>query len=128
MNTPQMPPRRALAQLLVGNQVLQAIYVATKLGIADLLRDGPKRNEELAQATGVHPGSLYRLLRTLASFGIFAEDEQCHFELTPLASLLQSGTPGSMRPFALWSGGVSYQVFGGLEHSVRTGTPAFEHI
>jgi len=114
--------------MLVGNQVQQAIYVAANLGLADLLKDGPKRSEELAQTTGAHPGSLYRLLRTLASFGIFAEDEQGSFELTPLASLLQTGTPGSMRAFALRSGGVSYQVFGALEYSVLSGKPAFEHI
>jgi hypothetical protein len=128
MNAPQMPPRRILAQMLVGNQIQQAIFVATKLGIADLLKDGPKRSEELAQSTGAHAGPLYRLLRSLASFGIFTEDEQCRFELTPLASLLQAGTPNSMRTFALWSGSVSYQAFGGLEYSVLTGKPAFEHI
>ncbi len=128
MNVSQMAPRRALAQFLVGNQIQQAIYVATKLGIADLLKDGPKRSEELAEATGAHPSSLYRLLRALASFGIFNEIEHCQFKLTPIAALLQSEMPGSMRPFALWSGGVSYQVFGGLEYSVRTGAPAFERI
>jgi hypothetical protein len=114
--------------MLVGNQVQQAIHVAAKLGIADLLKDGSKHSQELARATGAHQGSLYRLLRALASFGVFAEDEQGRFELTPLASLLQTGTPGSMRAFALWSGGVSYQVFGALEYSVLSGKPAFEHI
>lgn len=114
--------------MLVGNQVQQAIYVAAKLGIADLLKDGPKRSEALAQATNAHPGALYRLLRALASFGIFVETEEGAFDLTPLAALLQRGVPDSMRPFALWSGGVSYQAFGGLEASVHTGQPAFEQI
>jgi O-methyltransferase domain/Dimerisation domain len=128
MNAPPMPARRLLAQMLVGNQIQQAIHVAAELGIADLLKDGSKRSQELAQATGAHQGSLYRLLRALASFGVFAEDEEGRFELTPVASLLQTGTPGSMRAFALWSGGVSYQVFGDLEYSVLSGKPAFEHI
>ena len=123
-----LPPRRVLAQMLVGNQVQQAIYVAARLGIADLLKEGPKRSDELAAATGSHPGSLYRLLRALASFGIFAEDDGSRFELTPLAALLQKDAPESMRALALWSGGVSYQAFGGLEQSVRTGEPAFEEI
>src|SRR2546426_75800 len=88
MDRPQISPRRVLSQMTQGNQVQQAIYVAAKLGIADLLKDGPKQSEELAQASGAHPRALYRLLRTLASFGVFAEDEQGRFELTPVASLL----------------------------------------
>lgn len=125
---PSPAPRRVLAQMLVGNQVQQAIYVAASLGIADLLKGGPRGSGELAAATGSHPGSLYRLLRVLASFGIFAEDDQGRFDLTPLAVLLQRDAPESMRALALWSGGVSYRAFGGLEHSVRTGEPAFEEI
>lgn len=123
-----LPPRRVLAQMLVGNQVQQAIYVAARLGIADLLKEGPQGSDELAAATGSHPGSLCRLLRALASFGIFAEDAQGRFEITPLAALLQENGTESMRALALWSGGVSYQAFGGLEHSVRTGEPVFEEI
>src|SRR5881397_3746210 len=113
MKTVELPPRRILAQMLVGNQIQQAVYVAAKLGIADFLKDGPKPIAELAAAAGAHPGSLYRLLRALAAFGIFVEDDQHHFALTPVASLLETGT--ASRAFALWSGGVSYQVFGSLE-------------
>jgi hypothetical protein len=121
-------PARALTQMLLGNQLQQAIYVAAKLGVADQLHDGPRGCEELATATGAHPASLYRLLRALAGFGIFEEDPEGRFSLTPSASLLQSETPQSVRSFALWSGGVSYQAFGGLEESVRTGRPAFERL
>ncbi|HEU4322733.1 MAG TPA: methyltransferase [Roseiflexaceae bacterium] len=129
MSTPTAPPpRKVLEQIVVGNQVQQAVYVAARLGIADLLGDGPLSAEDLARASGAHPPSLYRLLRTLAGFGIFAEDDQGRFALTPVAELLRSDAPGSMLPFALWSGGVSYQGFGSLEYSVRTGKPAFEHI
>jgi hypothetical protein len=123
-----LPPRRVLAQMLVGNQVQQAIYVAAQLGIADLLKQGPRKSRELAAATDSHPGSLYRLLRVLASLGIFAEDDQGCFALTPLAALLQQDAPESLRALALWSGGVSYRAFGELEHSVRTGEPGFEEI
>jgi O-methyltransferase domain/Dimerisation domain len=129
VNAPQVKPLAPmLLQMLLGNRVQQTIYVAAKLGIADLLKDGPKEIADLAQATGAHPGALYRLLRTLAGYGIFAESESDRFTLTPLASLLQTGIPGSLHAVALWFGSVAYQVFSGLEYSVRTGEPAFDHI
>lgn len=123
---PNINPRRALAQILVGNQIQQAVYVAAKLGIADLLKDGPKSISELAAAAGADTKSLYRLLRVLAAFGLFVEDDQRCFASTPVAALLEKGT--ASRAFALWSGGVSYQVFGSLEHSVRTGEPSFDRL
>ena len=117
----------ALAQMLLGNQIQQAIHVAARLEIADRLQDGPCTAAELARAASAHPPALLRLLRALASVGIFAEDDEGRFSLTPLAEPLAGG-PRSVRPFALWSGGVSYRAFGALEHSVRTGEPAFEHL
>jgi hypothetical protein len=110
---PAIHPRRTLAQIMVGNQIQQAVYVAAKLGVADTLKDGPKRIEEISWAVGAHPNSLYRLLRLLASLGIFAEDEQGRFSMTPLASLLQKGTASCS--FAMWSGELSYRVFCALE-------------
>ena len=82
--SPVPPP--ALLEMMAGYWLSQAIYVAAKLGIGDLLKDGPKRDEGLVQATRAHPGSLYRLMRVLASFGIFAEDEQCRFASATVAS------------------------------------------
>src|SRR5579883_2117726 len=76
-----------LAHLLSGYWYTQTIYVAAKLGLAELVKDGPKSAEELAQATATNSRALYRLLRTLASIGIFAE-EQGYFVLTPLAECL----------------------------------------
>lgn len=122
-----VPPSLALARMLQGNQLQQAIYVAAKLGIADLLSNGPKDSADLAAATDANPEALYRLLRALAGFGVFTEDADRRFALNPMGALLQSG-PQFLRSFALWSGGVSYQAFGGLEQSVRTGDPAFETL
>ena len=127
-SAPATSAAQVLARLLVGNQIQQAIYVAAKLGIADQLQDGPRDSAELAEIVGAHPDALRRLLRALASYGVVAADDERRFSLTPLGELLRSGTPRSVRPFALWSGGVSYQAFGALEHSVRTGGPAFEHL
>jgi hypothetical protein len=128
MDAKPMSPGRALSQMLLGNRVQQAVYVAAKLGVADLLADGPLPVEELARGAGAHPDGLRRLLRALASFGVFAEDDDGRFRSTPIADLLRSGTRESKRAFALWSGGVSYQLFGSLEYSVVTGKPAFDHL
>src|SRR4051812_30326793 len=94
------PPEMAFLQMLTGYWLSQAIYVAARLGIADLLKDRPQTSVELASATGTDGPTLYRLLRALASYGVFAEDELKRFRLTPLAAPLQTG-PGSMRALTL---------------------------
>jgi len=90
------PPGHALLQLTFGYWISQAIYVVAKLGVADLLRDGPRSGEELARATGAHAPSLSRVMRALASIGVFAEVEGGGFRLTPLAEGLRTG-PDSLR-------------------------------
>jgi hypothetical protein len=90
MSEPQDPNNQSSQELLLGMalgyMLTRAVHVAAEMGIADLLSDGPKRVEELAQATGARPQSLYRLLRALAGNGIFAEDSSGQFELTPVAA------------------------------------------
>jgi len=83
-------PHRKLDQMITGYWASQAIYAAASLGIADLLTTGPQTAEQLATATETNAGALYRLLRALASVGIFAENEQNEFALTPLAEYLRS--------------------------------------
>src|SRR3982074_1672413 len=90
----QPSARSALMRLLVGNQVQQAIHVAAKLQIAELLAAGAKTGAELAQAIGVDESALRRPLRALASFGVFAENEDGAFELTAAAALLRRDVPG----------------------------------
>jgi O-methyltransferase domain/Dimerisation domain len=124
----EMPPPQALLQLTSGYWISQSIYVAAKLGIADLLRDGPQTCEELASATGTDGPSLYRVMRALASVGVFAERDGGRLALTPTAELLRSGEPGSMRALAIMLGEESYRAWGELMHSVKTGEPAFDHV
>src|SRR6187401_1935749 len=95
------PPAVALLQMMTGYWVSQALYVAAKLGVADLLADGPRPAEELALATHTHAPSLRRVLRALASVGVFTEAAPGVFALTPLAALLRTGIPGSMRALAI---------------------------
>ena len=125
--TNDVPPQMALMQMMTGYWVSQSIYVAAKLGIADLLKDGSKTSDELAATTGTHAPSLYRLLRALASVGLFIEDEKGRFTLTPLAAALQTAA-GSARAMVLHLGErPSWQAWGDLLHSVRTGATAFPH-
>ena len=105
------PPARALLRLIAGNWISRAIYVMAKLGIADLLRDGPQGRDVLAQATGTDAHALYRVLRTLASVGVLVEDEAARFGLTPLGTCLQTGVPGSLRAWALQNGEENYRVW-----------------
>jgi len=123
-----MPPQLAVLQMASGYWVSQSIYVAAKLGIADLLKDSPKSCDELATATGTHAPSLYRLLRALASLGVFAETQLNHFSLTPLAACLQSDVPDSIRAYVILRGEEQYRAWGDLLHGVQTGGSSFEHI
>jgi hypothetical protein len=119
----------ALRQLSTGFWVSKAVAVAAELGIADLLKDGPKNVDDLAQAVGAHRGALYRLLRGIASVGVFAEEELGHFALTPLATLLLTHSHQSWRPAAIMSGEPwTWLPWGDLLYSVKTGNPAFDHL
>ncbi|MDA2927358.1 hypothetical protein MYX78_09020 [Acidobacteria bacterium AH-259-G07] len=92
-----------------------------------LLKDGPKCIEELADATGAHARPLYRVMRFLASLGIFAEKKPRHFTLSPLAERLQTGTNGSLRGLAIVEGSeYLVRAWSNLLHSVQSGEVAFE--
>jgi hypothetical protein len=128
MTAPAAPPAPlVLARLLTGYWLSQCLHVAARLGLADLLTGGPRGPADLAGATGTHAPSLYRLLRGLASAGVFAEDEHGRFGLTPLAECLRDA-PGSQRALALINGAEHYRAWGELLHSVRTGEPAFDRV
>jgi hypothetical protein len=129
MTTNDIPPQLALQQLIQGFQVTQGIYVAAKLGIADLLKDGPRSSEDLAQATATHAPSLYRVLRLLSAVGILTEGDAHSFALTPLGSSLQTGIAGSLRHTVLAFGDTAmWRVWGALLHSVETGEPSYEYV
>src|SRR5262245_52023253 len=114
-----------LTQIITGYWPSQAVYAAAKLGLADLLKDGPRSVDDLAAATQTKPDFLFRLLRALASIGIFAEDEPRTFGLTPMAELLRSDVPGSQRSLSLMMGEEHYLVWGGLVDALKTGDNAF---
>lgn len=130
--TPPAPAQEPLPVQMYGmlnaHFLVQALHVAAMLRIADLLADGPRAVEELARASSSHAPSLYRLLRLLASAGVFAEAEPGRFELTPLAATLRTDTSDSVRDWALFIAAPPiWAAWGNLLHSIRTGESAFEH-
>jgi len=125
----QPSPAVVLRDLVSGMRVTQLIYVAAKLGIADLLKDGSKSIDDLASKVGAHPQTLYRVLRALASIGIFAEVRNRQFELTALAEPLQDRVPGSMRARAINFGGEGFwKPWGDLLNCVKTGDTPFNRV
>lgn len=128
MSADDRSPRDSLRRMTNGFQVSQAIHVAATLGIADLLRDGPRSVDDLAAATGTTAEALRRLLRALASTGIFAEVSG-RFEQTGLSDYLRSDVTGSLRAWAMRVGRPDHwRTWGELERSLRSGTSAFREL
>jgi hypothetical protein len=123
----QAPPPIAMLQLISGFWIARGIYITAKLGLADFVKDGPKTADDLAAATQTHAPSLFRVLRALASVGIFTQDDHDRFGDTPLLQTLRSDVPGSLRAFAMSElGEEHYPAWGELLHSVQTGGIAFD--
>jgi hypothetical protein len=115
--------------MISGAWISQAIFVAAKLRIADLVQDEPRSAADLAEAANVHPRALYRVLRALASVDIFTEQDDGRFGLTPMAGFLRSEEPRSLRPFAIMMGSEwVWQSWGEIMHSVAGETPAFDKL
>jgi hypothetical protein len=125
---PAATPQQQLSQIIMAYWHSQAVYVAAELGIADLLKDGPRGIADLAAATHTHADSLFRLLRALASIGVFAETVPRTFAMTPLAEGLRSDAPQSQRALARMMGAEQYQAWGDLLYSVQTGHKAFDRM
>ena len=121
-------PSEDLFRMGFGFAIAQALYVAAELGVADLLRDGTRSVEDLALVTQTDAEALYRLLRFLASEGVFREESPRYFRQTDLSSALRADAPGSPRDFILMLSQEPYTAWGQLLHSVRTGRTAFEHV
>jgi len=125
----EIPLEEQMMQFIMGSFVSQAVYVAAKLGIADLLADGEKSTANLAAATQTDERSFYRLLRSLATLGVFTETSDRTFANTPLSETMLADSPTSLRPMLLMVGDPEHgRVINDLEYSVRTGKPAWEHI
>jgi len=134
----EVSPEAAAAQLLnqaaTGYMVSAALQVALKLEIADRLAAGPRAVSDLAREAGVGQDGLYRVLRALASVGIFAEQAETSgdgsrvFALNLPARMMCKG-PGSMYDMGLFiTSPTHFRVYAELLHSVQTGRPAVEKV
>ena len=106
-DTPQQDltaAQQLLSQLLFGKQLTYCLSGVARLGVADHMGGEPQPVEEIAAAVGAHAPSLYRVMRLLASFGVFREEQGRKFALTPAGELLRSDAPGTIRYFAMMFG------------------------
>jgi hypothetical protein len=118
-----------LLRLVNGDRLARSIQVAAVLGLADLLEDGPRTSDDLAAATGTDPDTLYRLLRALASAGVFHEGDGQSFALTDFGDPLRTGAPDSIADWTVFVGETSHrEAWGALIDSVRTGENAFRLV
>jgi len=121
-NLPAASPQQ-LREMITGCWGTQVINVAAQLRIADLIGDGSKNADEIAEITGSNPGALFRLLRAMAGLGLCTHDGGRGFALTPTGQLLRGDVPGSMRGMALHWGTQLWGAYGHLADAVRTGEP-----
>jgi SAM-dependent methyltransferase len=123
----EAPPHVQVIQLATAYWISRAVYAAARLGIADLLTEGPRDAGALAAATGMHAPSLRRVLRTLASVGLFSTDSQGRFSLTPLGATLRTDAPGAARSTVIaLAGEWWWSAWGETLHAVRTGETGLE--
>jgi len=115
-----------LHDLILGAWGTQALYVAARLRLADLLASGLRSSDEIARATGADRESLYRVMRYLAGLGILAQTAEDSFILAELGNLMRSGAQNSARGMALWYGEVLWPAWGALFEAVKTGQKGFE--
>ncbi|HEY2865719.1 MAG TPA: methyltransferase [Pyrinomonadaceae bacterium] len=116
------PPQAMLLGIGMGAMLSQALGVAAELGIADQLSSGPKTSADLATSVGAHEPSLYRILRSLASAGVFTETGERTFVNSPMSEMLRSDIPGSMRSGARFMARPwHFAAWGNMLHSAKTG-------
>jgi hypothetical protein len=126
---PKNSPQMELVKMMTGTWAAQCIYVAATLGIADLLQDGPKSIDELAESTRSYAPYLYRMLRALASVNVFTEVSPQHFDLTNIAEYLCSNHPKSLRALGMMlSDQWHWNTWGDVLHVITTGQPPLQHL
>jgi hypothetical protein len=123
------PPFVSVLDMMTGAWVAQGVYVATKLGIPELLSDGALSADAIAERVGADSDGVSRLLRALASHGVFAQRRDGRFAHTALSESLRTDVPNSARGMVLfWGDPLHWEHWGNLSHSVHTGQSAIEKL
>src|SRR5689334_12213575 len=91
--TEAVPAEAQIAEILLSQLGSRLVHLAATLKLPDHLAEGSRIAEELAPLTSTHAPALYRVMRSLASLGFFAEDAEHRFALRPLGAVLKTGTP-----------------------------------
>ncbi|WP_051966388.1 methyltransferase [Kitasatospora mediocidica] len=125
---PGIAERAALFAVLTGGWIAQACYAITRLGVPDLLAEGPRTVDDLAAACDADPRALHRTLRALTASGLLRRTAPRTFALTATTRLLCADYRRSSRPTALMFGEEVHGAFGEIMHTLRTGEPAFERL
>ena len=124
-----MRDRARLIEMIGGYMAAHALGLAAELKIADHIHDGVCTSADLATATGSHEPSLRRMLRLLAAVGITTEPEPGRFGLTDVGAQLRSDSPNSLYAFTrMFCHESHFRAWLGLDHSVRTGEAAWNHV
>ena len=125
--SPEVAAAQQIMQLSTGYIMSTALHAAVRLKVADLIGDRQVPVQSLARETGANEDALYRVMRLLASVGVFEERAAREFGNTAASSMLRSDVPGSMHPMALWMADPTHlRVYADAIHSVMTGQPAVE--
>src|SRR6476620_1575120 len=124
----QQQPADQMLDLTTAYIVSRCIQAVAEMSLADRISDSPRDVESLATECQVDAGPLKRVLRLLASHGVFREERPGGFGHTELSRTLRSDHPNSMRGWAQMTGGPIFSAFAGLMHSLRTGAPAFPTV
>jgi hypothetical protein len=129
LNSEAVPVQNRLLPVLFGFIVSKALLAAAQLGVAERLAGGPATAEDLARQVGADAPSLYRLLRILASFGIFREGEDRRFTNTDLSDSIREDAPNSMKSWVLgFCGEPSYSAWNETTYSIQTGKGGFARL
>ncbi len=128
-DTPGFPPWIRLLRFIEGKRISQVIYALAELNVADQLIGGPRSVADLATAVHANPDALYRLLRVSSAVGVFHEEPDGRFSLTPMGDALRTDVPYSQRDLILFNGHeIVTKPIGEIVHSARTGQPSFDKV
>jgi SAM-dependent methyltransferase len=111
----ELPPEARLWNLIRGALGTKALGIAADLGVADALATAPRSVAELSEENGADADTLHRILRALASDGVFVEDKPGVFLNTEASELLRSGNADRWREFAHLFGEAGYAAVGALD-------------